>query len=149
MNRTIKTIISTIKTIIIGLLIILVLDTIMNNVPRRVGHTNFYFLWCDDYRYLAFKDPITKRFSSRGHTVTCNEVYYDDNYILAYDLDFQYYCIIKLAKDENAFKSNNMLMFKDTVAFYKAIDSLGINTLKLQYVHVRNDNGREDHSIWE
>ena len=126
------------KTVIIYLFLSIIVALIIINKPHRIGQTSYYLIWINDDRCLAFRDPNTREFSSiRG--LTCNEVYYNNNYILAYDVYEKFYYIIQISKEPD----EKPLIFKNMSSFKRALDSLQISISELKYSRAINYNEKK------
>lgn len=136
-KRTLIKVLSFLKRLLTGVMVILITTIAIVNKPHRVGKTNYYLRWYDDERCLVYKGP---KHSWLSASVSCNDVYYNDKYILAYDILRNVYVIQRIAKNQQEFESRDKLFIKDSVSFYNALDSLNIDRRSLNYSKAINTN---------
>lgn len=114
---------------VIGLIIVI-------NRPHRIGKTNYYFKWFDDYRCISFIDPDSK-INMGGplgvEIITCEDAYYDDDYIITYDALLDHFYIIRIARNRKEYHNFRGLAYKDINSFRRCLDSLRIDPEKMKY----------------
>jgi len=106
------------------------------NIPYRIGHTNYYLIWVDDYRCLSFKDPnsrIDLGAASGIGILTCDDAFYNEEYIITHDTLLHKYYVIKIARDQKEYQEYRGLAFNDLNSLRHCIDSLGIIAEKMEY----------------
>ncbi len=77
--------------------------------------------------------PQTVTFTD-GASVTTEEVYYNDYYLLAYDTNFKWYDILSVPKEGENYLIYIHHPYLDEASFYAAIDSLHIDIGKMKRV---------------
>ena len=106
------------------------------NRPHRIGKTNYYLKWFDDVRCLSYLEPGTKKFLGSPYgtgVITCFDVFFDKEYILAYDALSTKYYVIRVAHNDEEFKSYRGLVFNDLLSFQDRLDSLGVDIRRMKY----------------
>lgn len=103
-------------------------------LPKQIGKTGYYFVWGNELCYKD-PDPLTGMISPNGlASVTTEEVYYNDYYLLAYDTNFKWYDILSVPKEGENYLIYIHHPYLDEASFYAAIDSLHIDIGKMKRV---------------
>lgn len=117
--------------VIILVICIISYETVIR-LPRKIGNTGYYHTWNEEINYKD-PDPLVGMTEPNGlEPVSAAKVYYNDDYLLLFDIRYKWYCILDVPKPGEAFLLHIHRPYLDEESLHAAIDSLGIDCAELK-----------------